>query len=142
VLVDASLRSVSHPKVFAAGDSSWPVESVGSGPVRSSTYTATIMGAHAGGNVARELSGKPTRPLRFGYAIQSISLGRKDGLVQFTDGYDMPFGWVVTGRLAARIKDAVERFAVVGPLRLERLVQGVFAWRPAPRARGESVGNA
>ena len=142
VLVDASLRSVSHPKVFAAGDSSWPVESVGSGPVRSSTYTATIMGAHAGGNVARELSGKPTRPLRFGYAIQSISLGRKDGLVQFTDGYDMPFGWVVTGRLAARIKDAVERFAVVGPLRLERLVPGAFAWRPAPRARGGSVGNA
>ena len=40
-----------------------------------------------------------------------------------------------TGRLAARIKDAVERFAVVGPLRLERLVPGVFAWRPAPRAQ-------
>ena len=135
VLVDASLRSVSHPKVFVAGDSAWPVEPVGSGPVRPSAYTATIIGAHAGGNVARELSGKPTKPLRFGYAIQSISLGRRDGLVQFTDGYDRPFGWIVTGRLAVRIKDAVERFAVVGPLRLERLVPGAFAWRPAPRAR-------
>ena len=146
VLVDASLRSVSHPNVFAAGDSAWPVEPVGAGPVRPSAYTATIIGAHAGGNVARELAGKPTKPLSFGYAIQSISLGRGDGLAQFTDGYDGPFAWVVTGRLAARIKDAVERFAVVGPLRLERLVPGVFAWRPAPRARGGSVedsaGNA
>jgi NADH:ubiquinone reductase (H+-translocating) len=143
VLVDASLRSISHPNVFAAGDSAWPVESVGSGPVRPSAYTATIIiGAHAGGNVARDLAGKPTKPLRFGYVIQSISLGPKDGLVQFTDGYDRPYGWVVTGRLAARIKDAMERFAVVGPLRLERLVPGAFAWRPAPRARGGPIGHA
>ena len=146
VLVDASLRSVSHANGFAAGDSAWPVEPVGSGPVRPSTYTATIIGAHAGGNVARELAGKPVKPLRFGYAIQSISLGRRDGLAQFTDGYDKPFGWVVTGRMAALIKESIERFLVVGPLRLERLVPGVFAWRPAPRARGGSVedsaGNA
>ena len=141
VLVDASLRSVSHPKVFADGDSAWPVAPVGSGPVRPSAYTATIIGARAGGNVARELSGKPTKPLRFGYASQSISLGRRDGLVQFTDGYDRPYGWVVTGRLAARIKDAVERFAVVSPLRLERFVPGAFAWHPAPRARDGPIGN-
>ena len=107
---------------------------MGSGPVRPSTYTATIIGAHAGGNVARELAGKPTKPLSFGYAIQSISLGRGDGRAQFTDGYDGPFAWVVTGRLAARIKDAVERFAVVGPLRRERLVPGAYARRPAPMA--------
>jgi NADH dehydrogenase len=139
VLVDASLRSISHPGVFAAGDSAWPV---GSGPVRPSTYTATILGAQAGGNVARELAGKPVKPLRFGYAIQSISLGRNDGLGQLTDAYDKPFGWVVTGRLAVRIKELVERFLVVGPLRLERLVPGAFMWRPAPRARGGSAGKA
>ncbi len=142
VLVDASLRSISHPGVFAAGDSAWPVEPVGSGPVRPSTYTATILGAQAGGNVARELAGKPAKPLRFGYAIQSISLGRKDGLAQFTDAYDKPFGWVVTGRMAVRIKESVERFLVVGPLRLERLLPGAFMWRPAPRARGGSAGKA
>lgn len=136
VLVDASLRSVSHPNVFAAGDSAWPTEPVGAGAVRPSAYASTIMGAQAGGNVARELGGKPTRPLRFGYLQQAVSLGRRDGLVQFTDGNDKPFGWVVTGRTAARIKEAVERFVVVGSLRLERLVPGVYAWRPAPRARG------
>lgn len=135
VLVDASLRSVSHPKVFAAGDSSWPTEPVGAGAVRPSAYTSTIMGAHAGGNVARDLAGKPTKPLRFGYLQQAVSLGRRDGLVQFTDGNDGPFGWVVTGRMAARIKESIERFVVVGSLRLERLLPGAYAWRPAPRAR-------
>lgn len=136
VLVDASLRSVSHPNVFAAGDSSWPVEPVGAGSVRPSAYTATILGAHAGANVARDLAGKPVKPLRFGYLQQAVSLGRRDGLVQFTDGNDKPFGWVLTGRMAARTKEAVERLVVVGSLRLERLVPGVYAWRPAPRARG------
>ena len=141
VLVDASLRSVSHPNVFAAGDSAWPTEPVGSGPVRASAYTSTIMGAQAGANVARDLAGKPAKPLRFGYLQQAVSLGRRDGLVQFTDGNDKPFGWVVTGRTAARIKESVERFVVVGSLRLERLVPGVYAWRPAPRARGGSAEN-
>ncbi len=135
VLVDASLRSISHPNVFAAGDSSWPVEPVGAGIVRSSAYTSTIMGAQAGANVSRDLAGKPAKPLRFGYLQQAISLGRKDGLVQFTDGNDKPYGWVVTGRSAMRIKESVERFVVVGSLRLERFLPGVYAWRPPPRAR-------
>jgi NADH:ubiquinone reductase (H+-translocating) len=142
VLVDAALRSVSHPNVFAAGDSTWPVEPVGAGMVRPSAYTSTIMGAHAGGNVVRDLGGKPARPLRFGYLQQAVSLGRRDGLVQFTDGHDKPFGWVVTGRMATRIKDSVERFVVVGSLRLKRLLPGAYSWRPAPRARDGPVGNA
>lgn len=49
---------------------------------------------------------------------------------------------IVTGRTAARIKESIERFVVVGSLRLERLVPGAYAWRPAPRARGGSAGNA
>lgn len=137
VLVDASLRSVSHPNVFAAGDASGPTEPVGAEKVRPSAYTSTITGAQVGGNVARDLAGKPARPLRFGYLQQAVSLGRRDGLVQFTDGNDKPFGWVVTGRTAARIKEAVERFVVVGLLRLERLVPGAYAWRPAPRAQSQ-----
>lgn len=141
VLVDASLRSVSHPNVFAAGDSSSPTEPVGSGPVRPSAYASHIMGAQAGDNVALDLAGKPAKPLRFGYLIQSISLGRKDALSQLTDGNDRPYGWVLTGRLAARVKESVERFVVVGFLRLERLVPGAYIWRPAPGARGNVGGQ-
>ena len=115
VLVDASLRSVSHPEVFAAGDSAWPVKPVGVGAVRPSAYTSTIMGAQAGTNVARELAGKSVKPLRFGYLMQSVSLGRRDGLVQFTDGNDKPLRMVATCRVAARIKEFVERLVVVAP---------------------------
>ncbi len=135
VLVDASLRSVSHPEVFAAGDSAWPVKPVGVGAVRPSAYTSTIMGAQAGTNVARELAGKSVKPLRFGYLMQSVSLGRRDGLVQFTDGNDKPLPMVATGRVAARIKEFVERLVVVGSLRLERLLPGAYAWRPAPKRK-------
>ena len=78
------------------------------------------MGAQAGTNVARELAGKSVKLLRFGYLMQSVSLGRRDGLVQFTDGNDKPLPIVATGLVAARIKEFVERLVVVGSLRLER----------------------
>ena len=132
VMVDATLRSISHPEVFAAGDSARPVEHVGA-PVRASAYVATIMGAQAGTNLARTLAGKDPKPLRFGYLMQSVSLGRRDGIVQFTDGNDQPRRWVATGRLAALIKEFVERIMVVGLFKLERRLPGAFAWRPAPR---------
>lgn len=134
VLVDASLRSVSHRKVFAAGDSAWPVTPVGVGTARPSAYASTIMGAQAGTNLARELAGEPVKPLRFGYLMQSVSLGRTDGLVQFTNGNDEPLRVVATGRVAAQIKEFVERIVVVGSLRAERLLPGAYAWRPAPRS--------
>lgn len=132
VLVDDTLRSTSHLDVFAAGDCAHPVQPVGA-PVRPSAYVATIMGAHAGTNLARTLAGKPTKPLRFGYLMQSISLGRQDGMIQFTDGNDRPTRFIATGRPAAAIKEFVERVMVVGLFKLERRVPGAFAWRPAPR---------
>ncbi len=141
VLVDASLRSVSHPEVFAAGDSARPVKPVGVGAVRPSAYASTIMGAQAGTNVARELAGKSVKPLRFGYLMQSVSLGRRDGLVQFTDGNDKPLRMVATGRVAARIKEFVERLVVVGSLRLERRLPGAYAWRPAPKSPHQELFN-
>ena len=132
VRVDATLRSLSHPVVSAAGDSARPVDGVGVTEVRPSAYTASITGAQAGANIARELRGRPPRRLRFGYLMQSISLGRRDGLVQFTDGDDRPLPLVLTGRVAAATKEFVERIVVVGSLRLERILPGVYAWRPAP----------
>ena len=132
VLVGDTLRSVSHPDVYAAGDSAYPVRPVGA-PVRASAYLATIMGAHAGTNLARSITGKPLKPLRFGYLMQSISLGRKDGLIQLTDANDQPTRLIATGRVAALIKELVERVMVVGLFKLERRLPGAFAWRPAPR---------
>jgi NADH:ubiquinone reductase (H+-translocating) len=99
VLVDGQLRSLSHPNIFAAGD----IARAGF-PVRPGCVSALPMGAHAGTNVARLLKGEELKPFKFGAVLRCISLGRRDGLVQFTDRDDQPRERVVTGRLAALTK--------------------------------------
>jgi hypothetical protein len=42
---------------------------------------------------------------------QCISLGRRDGLIQFVNRYDEPVEKVLTGRLAALYKESVLRIA-------------------------------
>ena len=73
--------------------------------------------------------------------MQSVSPGRRDGLVQFTDGNDKALRTVATGRVAARIKEFVERLVVVGSLRLERLLPCAYAWRPAPKSPRQDIFN-
>ena len=50
--------------------------------------------------------------MRFRYVIQCISLGRRDGLIQFVHADDTPHETVVTGRAAARVKELVVRGAL------------------------------
>ena len=54
--------------------------------------------------------------MRFRFALRCISLGRRDGLVQFVHPDDSPRELVVTGRLAAAVKEAI----VVNALRVQR----------------------
>ncbi|MGH3491556.1 MAG: hypothetical protein ACRDP8_27000 [Actinopolymorphaceae bacterium] len=65
------------------------------------------------------------RSLRIRYVWQNISLGRRDGVTQFTDAHDRPTRAVLTGRASAAFKEAVTRSTVValrhpGPLTLRR----------------------
>lgn len=46
------------------------------------------------------------------YVWQNISLGRRDGITQFTRGDDSPLPAVMTGWKAARFKEAVTRSVV------------------------------
>jgi NADH dehydrogenase len=45
---------------------------------------------------------------------QCISLGRKDGLIQFVNPDDSPRGPVLTGRLVALVKESIVRGAAFG----------------------------
>jgi hypothetical protein len=63
--------------------------------------------------MAAELAGREPRPLRFRYVSQCISLGRRDGLVQFVHADDTPREAVLTGRLAALYKEAIVRGTVL-----------------------------
>lgn len=111
VLVDATLRSVSHPEVYAVGDAAAGL-SVGGAPSRMSCQTALPMGRGVADVVAARLADREPRPVRIGYAFTNISLGRRDGVVQFTHADDRPRGFVLTGRAAAAFKEAVVRSTV------------------------------
>ena len=114
VLVDATLRSTSHPDVVAVGDAAAGTATDGS-VVRMACATAMPAAQHAARTVAALLTGREPRPWRFRYAIRCVSLGRRDGLVQVVHADDRPRELVQTGRAAARIKEAI----VVNALRVQ-----------------------
>lgn len=114
ILVDAALRSTSHPDVLAVGDAAAPVAASGD-VVRMACATAMPAAQHAARTVAAVLAGREPRPWRFRYAIRCVSLGRRDGLVQVVHTDDRPRDLVLTGRTAARVKEAI----VVNALRVQ-----------------------
>ncbi|APU14046.1 MULTISPECIES: NAD(P)/FAD-dependent oxidoreductase [Actinoalloteichus] len=128
VLVDDTMRSTSHPEVYAVGDAA-TVRLPGGRELRMACATAKPIGQHAADSIAARLAGRTPRPFRFRYLIQCISLGRADGLVQFVDAVDGPKERVLTGRTAARFKEFVVRYALrssyqAGPYLPRRRVSG------------------
>ncbi|WP_307840371.1 FAD-dependent oxidoreductase [Streptomyces sp. G44] len=111
MLVDATLRSISHPEVYAVGDAAAAV-SVGGAPSRMSCQAALPMGRGVADVIAARLTGREPGPVRIGYIFTNISLGRRDGVVQFTHADDRPRRLVLTGRAAAAFKEAVVRSTV------------------------------
>src|SRR5262249_27170298 len=74
-----SMRSLSHPEIYAVGDAAHPREDPGV-PVRMSALTAVIMGAHGADCLSAVLRGKQPKPLSFAYLGQGIALGRGNAI--------------------------------------------------------------
>src|SRR5262249_48934128 len=66
IVIDPSMRSLSHPEIYAVGDAAHPREDPGV-PVRMSALTAVIMGAHGADCLSAVLRGKQPKPLSFAY---------------------------------------------------------------------------
>ncbi|ROQ63708.1 NADH dehydrogenase FAD-containing subunit [Streptomyces sp. 840.1] len=105
VVTDSSLRSVSHPDVYAVGDAAAIRQ--GYGVMHGTCQGGMPTGVHAARSILRTLAGKEPRPFRFGYYHTPVSLGREDGVVQFTHPDDSPRRVVLTGKRAARYKETV-----------------------------------
>jgi NADH:ubiquinone reductase (H+-translocating) len=106
IVVDRTMRSVSHPDVYAVGDAGI-AEGAGGRPLRMSCASGIPMAWQAADALAARLTGRPVPERTIGYTIQCISLGRRDGLIQFVTPDDRARSSVITGRPAARIKELV-----------------------------------
>lgn len=134
VLVDASLRTVAFPNIYAVGDAA-------STPLRMACATALPMGAYAGGHLAAQLSERPLPgAFSFAYLLQCISLGRHRGLVQFVHSDDRPRPRILTGRVAAFVKEFICRYTVWS-LQLEKRLPGSYQWPQAPLSLPDVVNH-
>ncbi|MFI8895012.1 NAD(P)/FAD-dependent oxidoreductase [Streptomyces paradoxus] len=106
IVVDRTMRSLSHPDVYAVGDAALAM-GPGDKPLRMSCASGGFAAWQAVDAIAARLTGAkvPTVPVR--YFNQCISLGRGDGLIQFVTADDRAVRSALTGRLAARYKEFV-----------------------------------
>lgn len=111
VRVDGTLRARSHPDVIAVGDAA--VVPVRGRAARMSCQIGLPMGLHGGTAAAALARGREPGRARLRYVGQCVSLGRRNALVQFSRADDTPIeSAVLTGRAAARVKEAVVRGTV------------------------------
>lgn len=127
ILVDSALRSISDAAIYAAGDIASPVVAPGQA-LPMGCKSAMPMGAHAGDNLARELSG--AAPAAFDYALlfYCVSLGRRDGLIQWADDEGRLTGRILTGRPAALFKELICR-STLWALELEARGHAGVVWK-------------
>ncbi|WP_067834127.1 NAD(P)/FAD-dependent oxidoreductase [Nocardia lijiangensis] len=106
IVVDGTMRSISHPDVYAVGDAAF-AEGAGGKPLRMACATASPMAWQAADALAARLTGRKVPEAPIGYVLQCVSLGRRDGIVQRVTPDDQVTPTVITGRTAARIKEFI-----------------------------------
>jgi len=136
IVVNAFLHSVSHPDIYAVGDAAAFEQSAGLA-IRMGCVTAIPLAIHAAENLAHLLAGQSEQPFGFGFIIRCISLGRRNGLVQFTDAEDRPRSRILTGRVAVVIKELILHY-VMQTLQFERRF-AFYRWPQARRAHTTGV---
>ncbi|GAA2497406.1 NAD(P)/FAD-dependent oxidoreductase [Streptomyces gobitricini] len=113
IVVDGTMRSVSHPDVYAIGDAALAM-GPGGRPLRMSCASGTPGAWQAAGAITARLTGGklPNVPIR--YFNQCVSLGRGEGLIQYVTADDRAVDAALTGRLAAVYKELVCKGAAWG----------------------------
>lgn len=115
-VVDAYLRSVSHPEVYVIGDAA-AVTLPDIGRLRKGCATAEPMGLYVGKALRRAAQGKgAVAPYHYGYTVQCLSLGRNAGMVQRVGKDDSMRERAYGGGIGRRVK-ALIAWGVVVALR-------------------------
>ncbi|AKJ11919.1 oxidoreductase [Streptomyces incarnatus] len=106
IVVDRTMRSVSHPDVYAVGDAALAM-GPGKKPLRMSCASGGFTAWQAAEAIVARLTGGklPNVPIR--YYNQCVSLGRREGLIQYVTADDRAVRAALTGRFAAVYKELV-----------------------------------
>ncbi|MFC8695844.1 NAD(P)/FAD-dependent oxidoreductase [Streptomyces parvus] len=113
ITVDATMRSLSHPDVYAIGDAAL-VTGPGDKPLRMSCASGVPTAWQAADAIAARLTDSKLPTISARYFNQCISLGRKEGLIQYVTADDRAVNAALTGRLAALYKELVCKGAAWG----------------------------
>lgn len=130
IYVDSFLRSKQFSNVFVCGDAAKLEHST----IRMGCVTALPMGAYVADTVSNTILGKKISPFSFQFFGRCVALGRRNGLIQFTHGDDSPKEYVIHGKLAAVLKEAVNRFTIFS-IKMEKYLPFRFYFWP----KGNSV---
>ncbi|MCQ9136360.1 NAD(P)/FAD-dependent oxidoreductase [Streptomyces hilarionis] len=137
VAVDRTLRSLSHPDVYAIGDAAL-VQGPGDKPLRMSCASGVPTAWQAADAIAARLTGGKIPTVSMRYFNQCVSLGRREGLIQYVTADDRATDRALTGRFAARYKELICKGAawgvahpVLGPSKRRRITRDLPRTGPA-----------
>ncbi|MFF9497886.1 NAD(P)/FAD-dependent oxidoreductase [Streptomyces flaveolus] len=111
IVVDRTMRSLSHPNIYAAGDSAYAVGDNGR-PLPMSCASAGYTGMQATAAIVGRLTGRKVPNTKLEYLGNHISLGRRDGILQMVDDEGQAKPKYVGGQKAARIKAAILKMSL------------------------------
>lgn len=114
LVTDTTLTSVDDESIVAAGDAGVMPDH----PFRMSCQAATQLGPAAADTILRRIAGKKAAPVRMFFAGQCLSLGRKEGVTQFSYPNDKVNALRISGRPGAGVKEIACVFT------LNKLVSG------------------
>lgn len=133
--VDEHLRSIDAPDILGAGDAVRLPDSIGA-HLRMGCAVALPLGGAAARTILAAWRGEQLPVASVGFAVQCISIGRRDGYIQVVSADDSPRAFHLSGRIGAAVKEMICRMTVDGP-RAEATRPGAY-WAPAgPRRRPE-----
>ncbi|MEU5150143.1 FAD-dependent oxidoreductase [Streptomyces yangpuensis] len=111
IVVDRTMRSLSHPNVYAVGDSAYAVADNGL-PLPMSCASAGYTGMQATAAIVGHLTGREIPNTKLEYVGNHISLGRRDAILQMVDAEGRAKPKYMGGRKASRIKAGILRMSL------------------------------
>ncbi|MEO3876718.1 FAD-dependent oxidoreductase [Nonomuraea sp. B12E4] len=111
IVVDRIMRSVSHPNVYALGDSAYAIGGNGR-PLPMSCASAGYTSKQAIDAIVGRLTGREIASTNLVYTYNAISLGRRDGILQTIDDDGQAKPKPMGGRKAVRVKEGIIKISL------------------------------